>query len=83
MTDPLLSPEIRQEILDNMTRTCILWTEDLMKGYFADPTSTIAQQMVLEAYAEAITQIAKRMPNRTAALKTFALELQDRITKES
>ena len=82
MPNKPLTPEVRRELLDNLTRACVLWTEDLMKGYFDDPKDSAAQQLILEAYAGAITQIAHRMPNRTAILKTFLIELQDRITQE-
>lgn len=72
-----LSKEARKELLDHLTRACVLWTEDIMKGYFEDPKSTTSQQLILEAFAGAVTEIASRLPNRTAALQTFLLELQD------
>ncbi len=78
-----LSPELRAELLEHLTHACVLWTEDVMKGYFHDPKSSEAQQMVLEAYARAIQQIAKRLPNRQAVLRTFLIELQDLVNKET
>ena len=83
MPSPPLTPEVQRELLAHLTHACILWTEDIMKGYFTDPNDSMAQQMILEAYAGAITTIAKRMPNRQAILKTFILELQDRANKDS
>lgn len=83
MPNEPLAPQARRELLDHLTHACILWTEDIMKGYFDDPKSSESQQLVLEAYAGAITTIASRLPNRTAVLKTFLLELQDSISKES
>ena len=80
--NPPTTPEVRAEMLGHMTRACVLWTEDLMKGYFVDPTDTMAQQMVLEAFAGAVTEIASRMPNRQAVMRTFLIELQDRINKD-
>jgi hypothetical protein len=77
-----MTPEARRELLDHLTRACVLWTEDVMKGYFDDPRDTMSQQMVLEAYAGAITTIANRLPNRKAVLKTFLIELQDLVNKE-
>jgi hypothetical protein len=38
--------------------------------------------MVFEAYAGAITTIAKRFPNSKAILTTFVNEMQDCIEKE-
>jgi hypothetical protein len=83
MPTPPLTPELRAELLEHITHACVLWTEDVMKGYFTDPKSSEAQQMVLEAYAHAIQRIAKRLPNRQAVLKTFLIELQDLVNKES
>ena len=82
MTTPL-TPETRAELLEHLTHACVLWTEDVMKGYFDDPKSSEAQQMVLEAYARAIQTIAARLPNRTAVLRTFLIELQDLVNKDS
>lgn len=78
-----MTPEVRKEILTNLTKTCVLWTEDLMKGFFDDPQSSIAHQLVLEAYAAAIITLSNRLPNRKAILKTFVIELQDSINKEA
>lgn len=83
MTQTPMSPETRAELLEHLTHTCVLWTEDVMKGYFHDPKSSEAQQMILEAYARAIHTIALRLPNRKAVLKTFLLELQDLVNKET
>jgi hypothetical protein len=83
MTTTPLTPQGRAELLEHMTHATILWTEDLMKGYFEDPKGSEAQQLTLEAYAQAITIIANRLPNRKALLKTFLLELQDTVNKES
>lgn len=77
-----LPPQVRAELLDHLTRACVLWTEDVLKGYFDDPKSSEAQQMVLEAYARAITQIAGTLPNRKAVLATFLIELQDLVNKD-
>lgn len=77
-----LSPEVRQELLRSLTQACVLWTEDLMKGYFDDPHDSSAQQLILEAYAAAVTTIAARTPSRSAILRTFLMELQDRINKD-
>lgn len=83
MSQTPLTPETRAELLAHLTHTCVLWTEDVMKGYFYDPKSSEAQQMLLEAYAGAITTIANRLPNRKAVLKTFLIELQDLVNKDS
>ena len=82
MSSPV-TPEVRKEILASLTKTCVLWTEDLMKGFFDDPQSSFAHQMVLEAYAAAILTLSNRLPNRAAILKTFVIELQDSINKET
>lgn len=82
MPTPPMTPETRAELLEHLTHTCVLWTEDVMKGYFHDPKSSEAQQMLLEAYARAIHQIANRLPNRKAVLRTFLIELQDLVNKE-
>ena len=83
MPNPPLTPEVRAELLVHLTRSVVLWTEDIMKGYFEDPTDSMAQQMILDAYAGAITEIAQRTPNGRALLKTFIHELQDRENKEA
>ena len=83
MPNPDTTPEVRAELLAHLTHACVLWTEDIMKGYFVDPKDTMAQQMILEAYAGAITTVAAALPNRQAVLKTFLIELQDRINKDS
>lgn len=82
MPNPPLTHEVRQEMLGHMTQACVRWTEDLMKGYFVDPNDTVAQQMILEAYAGAVTEIASHLPNRQAVLRTFLIEIQDRINKD-
>lgn len=82
MANPQMSPQMRSELLAHLTQACILWTEDVMKGYFDDPKDSQAQQLVLEAYAAALTTIANRLPNRQAILKTFLIELQDQLNKE-
>lgn len=83
MSERPLTPEVRKELLDHLTHACILWTEDIMKGYFEDPKDSTSQQLMLEAYAGAITTIANRLPNRKAILKTFLMELQDSLNKDS
>jgi len=77
-----LKPEVRQELPDSITHACVLWTEDIMKGYFPDPTDSVAQQIVLEAYAKAITTLVKPVPDKKSVLQTFILELQDLTNKE-
>ena len=83
MANPKLTPEVQAELLATLTRSVVLWTEDIMKGYFDDPNDSMAQQMILEAYAGAISEIALRTPNGRAIIKTFIHELQDRVNKES
>lgn len=82
MSTPL-TPEVRAELLDHMTRACVLWAEDLMSSYFTDPKSSGAQQLLLEAYTAAITTVASKLPNRLAMLQTFTHEIQDFINKET
>jgi hypothetical protein len=77
-----MSPEVRKDLLAHLTHACVLWTEDIMKGYFDDPKDSVSQQMILEAYAEAIQVIAARTGNRQAVLKTFLIELQDAVNKD-
>ena len=83
MANPPMTPEVRKELLAHLTHTCVLWTEDIMKGYFDDPKDSVSQQMILEAYAGAINVIANRLPNRKAVLQTFLIELQDLVNKET
>lgn len=82
MANPAMTPTVRKELLEHLTHACVLWTEDVMKGYFDDPKDSIAQQMILEAYAQAIQVIASRTGNRRAVLKTFLIELQDAVNKD-
>lgn len=77
MSTSKMTKEARSELLSHLTHACVLWTEDIMKGYFEDPTDTQSQQIILEAYAAAVAEIASRQPNRKAALQTFIHELQD------
>ena len=82
MANPALTPEVKKDLLDNMTRATILWTEDLMKGYFDDPHDSMAQQMILEAFAAALAKMARLSPTSTAITQTFIHELQERLNKE-
>lgn len=77
MTASKLTKEARAELLSHLTHACVVWTEDIMKGYFENPEDTQSQQIILEAYASAIAELASRQPNRKAALQTFIHELQD------
>ena len=79
MPNPQLAPGVRDELLAHLTVATIQWTEDVMKGFFEDPDDTMAQQMVLEAFAAAVATIASRKPSSHAVMQTFLIELQDRV----
>jgi hypothetical protein len=77
-----VTPEVRKDILDNLTRTCELWVQEVMKGYFEHPKSPFAKQMMLEAFAAALVQMADRSSEGRSIMQTFIHELQDAATKE-
>lgn len=82
MANTTLTPEVRAELLAHLTQACIVWTEDIMRQFFGDSHDPANQQLLIEAYAEAIASVGRKTPNQHALLSTFVLELQDRIHKD-
>lgn len=76
-----LAPEVRQHILDNLTATCEEWLREVMRGFFDEPDSRFAKQLMLEAFAIALTRMASHSPEGPALVQTYIHELQDQVDK--
>ena len=74
-----ISPSVRAELLASMTSTCSAWMRELMKGYFDNPSEPFAQQLMLEAFAGALAEMARHTPQGLAIVQTFILELQESV----
>lgn len=81
--NPTPSVEQTRELLAHLTQTCVLWNEEIMEGWFEDPTDSWALQMLVEAHAQALAVMAAQHPDKPALVDTFIEELRDNVQYEN
>ncbi len=77
----VISPEVRRRVLYQMSRAHRLFINDLLRGFFANPRSTLAHQVLLESTADTVIGLATTTPEGMALCQTFILELQDALNR--
>lgn len=70
-----ISPEIKQTLTEYLSVGIAQFLETSMKGYFPNPASPDARDVMLAAVAQALRQVTENDPTARATLRTFALEL--------
>lgn len=70
-----LSPEIKQTLTEYLSVGVAQYLETSMRGYFPNPKSADAREVMLTAVAHALRQVTATDPTARATLRTFALEL--------
>lgn len=74
-----VTPEIRKDLAMAMARSTEIFLDQLVRGFFDNPDSSFARQVVIETTGQAVARIARRSPEGLAFLQTYCHELQDII----
>lgn len=73
-----MTPAQRAEIRRLMAGSMRAYLDELTKRYLTQPTSADSRTLMLEALAEALTDLTRGEPAAIGVLATFAEELQDK-----
>ena len=82
MTTPYFEPEARTAIVEMLTTGMHAWLVEMQEGSFSRPYEAESLEILLDATATATAKLLEGHADKDALLRTFALEVLDRITPQ-